>query len=75
MLRISELVIGQRVLEFGAGTGFLGIVVAALQLLAHESGCGAVYMTDISEFVLQRCHQNVRLPCSTYRAFCMKVEN
>ncbi|KAF7436348.1 hypothetical protein PC9H_003181 [Pleurotus ostreatus] len=53
------LVIGKRVLELGSGTGFLGIVIAAIQ----GSSPGALWLTDVEESVLNRCRENVQLQC------------
>ncbi|KDQ31265.1 hypothetical protein PLEOSDRAFT_1037061 [Pleurotus ostreatus PC15] len=54
------LVIGKRVLELGSGTGFLGIVIAAIQ----GSSPGALWLTDVEESVLNRCRENVQLQCN-----------
>jgi protein-lysine N-methyltransferase EEF2KMT len=61
------IVNNKRVLELGSGTGFLGIIIATLQI--QQSGIpsdtnGSLWLTDINEEVLARCHHNLRLPCS-----------
>ncbi|EJU04695.1 hypothetical protein DACRYDRAFT_114049 [Dacryopinax primogenitus] len=69
LLAHSEVVKGKKVLELGSGTGFLGILVAQLQLLAGEgNGVGEVWMTDCSDAVLHRCANNVHLPCNNLEA-------
>lgn len=56
------------VLELGSGTGFIGILVASLQLHAaippFDRKIPSVYLTDVNSNVLVRCQNNVRLPCS-----------
>lgn len=58
----------RNVLELGSGTGFIGILVASLQLHAatppFDRKMPSVYMTDVNSTVLVRCQNNVRLPCS-----------
>ncbi|KAJ7940485.1 hypothetical protein B0H13DRAFT_14257 [Mycena leptocephala] len=61
------LVQRKRILELGSGVGFLGSVVASLQLLQRpldSSSPGTVWMSDINESVLSRCRDNVHLPCN-----------
>ncbi|KAF7347386.1 Protein-lysine N-methyltransferase EFM3 [Mycena venus] len=61
------LVRRKRTLELGAGVGFLGCVVASLQLLDRSSDAeslGALWMSDINDSVLSRCCNNVQLPCN-----------
>ncbi|KAJ6541859.1 hypothetical protein B0H19DRAFT_958647 [Mycena capillaripes] len=57
------LVHRKRILELGSGVGFLGSLVASLQLL-DDSNPGMVCMSDINDSVLQRCRDNVQLPCN-----------
>jgi len=72
LIHKNEDVVGtRRVLELGSGVGFLGIVVASLQLQhAAASSCnnrsGTLYLTDINEEVLARCKKNILLPCSRH---------
>jgi hypothetical protein len=64
------LVRRKRILELGAGVGFLGSVVASLQLLERPSdgsSPGTLRMSDINDAVLSRCSDNVNLPCSELR--------
>ncbi|KAJ7216779.1 hypothetical protein B0H12DRAFT_1241806 [Mycena haematopus] len=57
------LVQRKRILELGAGVGFLGSVVASLQLL-DRAGPGTLWMSDVNDSVLSRCRDNARLPCN-----------
>ena len=59
----TEEVCGRNVLELGSGTGFLGIIVALLQIEHRSSveGVGGLCLTDMDESVLQQCHRNVQL--------------
>jgi len=58
------------VLELGSGTGFIGILVASLQLHAPIPPFGrkmpSVYLTDVNSTVLVRGQNNVRLLCSKF---------
>ncbi len=56
--------VGKRVLELGSGTGFLGIVIASIQVPSPSPG--ALWLTDVEESVLNRCRENVQLQCSKY---------
>ncbi|KAF4604780.1 hypothetical protein EYR40_003562 [Pleurotus pulmonarius] len=56
------LVVGKRVLELGSGTGFLGIVIASIQVPSPSPG--ALWLTDVEESVLNRCRENVQLQCN-----------
>ncbi|KAJ7757469.1 hypothetical protein B0H16DRAFT_665219 [Mycena metata] len=58
------LVHRKRILELGSGVGFLGSVVASLQLLAGHEDAGTLVMSDINDSVLTRCRDNVQLPCN-----------
>jgi len=52
-------------LELGSGTGFLGLIVADIQVSSAGSAeHPALYLTDENEDVLRRCHENTQLPCS-----------
>ncbi|KAF8203787.1 hypothetical protein BJ912DRAFT_212677 [Pholiota molesta] len=60
-----DLVTSKRVLELGSGIGFLGIIVAGLQRLqekATSDSRASLWLTDINDEVLARCHHNVNLP-------------
>ncbi|KAI0029486.1 putative methyltransferase-domain-containing protein, partial [Vararia minispora EC-137] len=60
-----NLVRNASVLELGSGTGFVGIVAASIQMLyCDDSSSPSVVLTDVNEEVLQRCSENVRLPCN-----------
>lgn len=79
MISLSELIISKRVLELGSGVGFLGIIVATLQQLSKTANfCslsnsrltdlspGSLWLTDLNDEVLTRCHDNLNLPCSEH---------
>ncbi|KAH9897817.1 putative methyltransferase-domain-containing protein [Cubamyces lactineus] len=54
-----DLVISKTALELGCGAGFLGIIVATIQLAqAAES---SLWLTDVNEPVLQRSENNLRM--------------
>ncbi|KAI0049273.1 hypothetical protein FA95DRAFT_1538540 [Auriscalpium vulgare] len=60
-----DTVRGHRVLELGSGAGFLGLVIACLQQQDGQGGRrSGLCLTDVNEVVLQRCAQNVNLPCN-----------
>jgi len=53
------------VLELGSGTGFLGLIVADIQVSnSTVVGCPALHLTDVNEDVLKRCRDNTQLPCN-----------
>ncbi|KIJ22166.1 hypothetical protein PAXINDRAFT_95582 [Paxillus involutus ATCC 200175] len=74
LIQHPELVTYSNVLELGSGTGFIGILVAGLQLRAVNSlstsnpagyaHMPSVYLTDVNSVVLARCQSNVQLPCN-----------
>ncbi|KAL0951760.1 hypothetical protein HGRIS_008432 [Hohenbuehelia grisea] len=66
LLSNPNLVNQRRVLELGSGTGFLGSVVASLQLNSPHalSDDTRIWMTDVDENVLTRCRDNFQLPCN-----------
>ncbi|KAJ7076387.1 hypothetical protein B0H15DRAFT_864379 [Mycena belliarum] len=72
LVRNPALVQHTRILELGAGSGFLGCVVAALQLGSprHKaaSSTGALWLSDINDTVLARCRDNLRLTCNSSSA-------
>ena len=59
------LLANKSVLELGSGTGFLGLIVADIQV-GHSgtTGSSVLHLTDVNEDVLRRCHENMELPCS-----------
>ncbi|EIW87126.1 hypothetical protein CONPUDRAFT_116205 [Coniophora puteana RWD-64-598 SS2] len=67
LLKRPGLVAGKHVLELGCGTGLLGIIVAGIQQFAGDvSADGSqLWLTDISDLVLERSSNNVQLPCNT----------
>jgi predicted O-methyltransferase YrrM len=64
----SDLVQDRRVLELGSGAGFLGLLMAALQMdrLDHSnrSSRPTLVLSDVNSEVLLRCRENFLLPCS-----------
>jgi hypothetical protein len=68
-----DLIATRRVLELGSGVGFLGIVIASLQLehskLSGGVEIGSLYLTDVNEEVLLRCQKNLLLSCSKHSPF------
>ena len=60
------------VLELGSGVGFLGIVVATIQL-AQSRTVGSMHLTDVNPDVLTRCAANLRLSCSMYLSLILTV--
>lgn len=54
---------GTRILELGSGVGFLGIVIASLQM-SEPAYPASVWLTDVNSDVLARCSANLSLPCS-----------
>lgn len=66
LLSHGELVRGKRVLEIGSGAGFLGLVIAAIQLQSGLESCAEsfLWLTDVDSTVLKRCQGNARLLCN-----------
>ncbi|KAK7063811.1 protein-lysine N-methyltransferase EFM3 [Favolaschia claudopus] len=69
LIHNPALVQGKRILELGAGIGFLGIIVGSLQLHGSSSESdtsspGAIWMSDVNESVLSRCKDNFNLACN-----------
>ena len=52
------LLANKSVLELGSGTGFLGLIVADIQV-GHSgtTGSSVLHLTDVNEDVLRRCHE------------------
>lgn len=68
-LTAEDMTQSKRVLELGSGVGFLGIIVAALQIQCSAAvdevdAPGFLYLTDINDDVLSRCQDNLRLASS-----------
>lgn len=63
---LTGVVQNHRVLELGSGAGFLGLVMAALQMERNCSTRTALVLSDVNPEVLSRCRQNFHLPCSEY---------
>lgn len=71
---IKESLGRSQIIELGSGIGFLGIVVARLQIESLDSSSvlpsnnpdelPSLYLTDLNERVLSRCEDNCNLPCS-----------
>lgn len=70
-----EHVRGKRILELGCGAGYLGLVVAAIQLNAAEleNPEPSVWLTDVNDVVLSRCRENLNLPCSALWIFLVHL--
>ncbi|KZT57895.1 hypothetical protein CALCODRAFT_508470 [Calocera cornea HHB12733] len=71
LLDNADVVRRETVLELGSGTGFLGILIAQIQLRSvtpSGSRAGEVWMTDNSEAAMERCAANVHLPCNNLQA-------
>lgn len=69
------IVVNKPVLELGSGTGFLGLIVADIQVSSGGvTRQPALYLTDVNEDVLRRCHENTQLPCSTPAACVVKAQ-
>lgn len=69
---LVERVRGKRVLELGSGVGYLGLVIAAIQLDTtpnQENPESSIWLTDVNNVVLSRCRDNLNLSCSTLRKF------
>ena len=69
---LIERVLGKRVLELGSGVGYLGLVIAAIQLNGtpnQEGPESSIWLTDVNKIVLSRCRDNLNLPCSASQTF------
>jgi len=65
LIENPTIVINRTVLELGSGTGFLGLIVADIQVGNGTAvGCPALHLTDVNEDVLRRCRENTQLPCN-----------
>ncbi|KAH9178828.1 hypothetical protein EDB89DRAFT_1812582, partial [Lactarius sanguifluus] len=65
LIRNPTLLANKSVLELGSGAGFLGLIVADIQVChGGTTGSSVLYLTDVNEDVLRRCHENTQLPCN-----------
>ncbi|KAH9081768.1 hypothetical protein EDB83DRAFT_2334711 [Lactarius deliciosus] len=65
LIRNPILLANKSVLELGSGAGFLGLIVADIQVChGGTMGSSVLYLTDVNEDALRRCHENTQLPCS-----------
>ncbi|KAI6136247.1 putative methyltransferase-domain-containing protein [Pisolithus sp. B1] len=75
LIEHTDLVTRRDVLELGSGTGFLGILIASLQLRfdltsavptdgSQSANLPTIYLTDVNPCVLDRCQHNTKLPCN-----------
>jgi hypothetical protein len=63
------ILVNKSVLELGSGAGFLGLIVADIQVSSGGmTRQPALYLTDVNEDVLRRCQENTQLPCSRLAA-------
>lgn len=68
-------VVNKSVLELGSGTGFLGLILADIQVSSGGvTRQPALYLTDVNENVLRRCHENTQLPCSRLVACIVEAQ-
>ena len=78
-MSIQDVVQKKRVLELGSGVGFLGVLIAQLQLdviresiltnTGQDNEGASLVMTDVNDAVLARCHDNTLLPSSEFTTF------
>ncbi|KAH8997412.1 hypothetical protein EDB92DRAFT_2101464, partial [Lactarius akahatsu] len=65
LIRNPILLANKSVLELGSGSGFLGLIVADIQVChGGSTGSSVLYLTDVNEDALRRCHENTQLPCN-----------
>lgn len=72
LVQHPDVVWKKRVLELGSGVGFLGVLIAQLQLdviresrlinTGQENEGASLVMTDVNDAVLARCYDNTLLP-------------
>ncbi|KIJ46490.1 hypothetical protein M422DRAFT_778481 [Sphaerobolus stellatus SS14] len=58
-----DTVQNRKVLELGSGIGFLGLIIAEIQLAANDAQ-GHLTLSDVNSKVIERCSQNFYLPCN-----------
>ncbi|THH01115.1 hypothetical protein EW145_g6969, partial [Phellinidium pouzarii] len=73
MTHTRNSLMSSRVLELGSGVGFLGIIIAQLQIGSPSLNPNddipkmsrvSLYLTDSNAQVLSRCKNNINLPCN-----------
>jgi len=65
LIKMPTLLADKSVLELGSGTGFLGLIVADIQVgHGRTTENSVLHLTDVNEDVLRRCHENMHLPCN-----------
>jgi hypothetical protein len=69
------VLVNKSVLELGSGTGFLGLIVADIQI-SHGGVTGRpiLYLTDVNEDVLRQCSENTQLSCSRRSAWVVDLQ-
>ena len=69
------IVVDKSVLELGSGTGFLGLILADIQVSSDGvTRQPTLYLTDVNDHVLRRCHENTQLPCSRLVAYIVGAQ-
>ncbi|KAI0304591.1 putative methyltransferase-domain-containing protein [Russula brevipes] len=68
LIQNSSVLADKSILELGSGTGFLGLVIADIQVSSggvtpHPALC----LTDVNEDVIRRCRENAQLSCNASR--------
>ncbi|KAI0281699.1 hypothetical protein BGY98DRAFT_958524, partial [Russula aff. rugulosa BPL654] len=75
LIQNPTILVNKSVLELGSGTGFLGLIVADIQVSSGGvTRQPVLYLTDVNEDVLRRCHENTQLPCSRLAACVVEAQ-
>lgn len=75
LIQNPTVLVNKSVLELGSGTGFLGLMVADIQVSSGGvTRQPALSLTDVNEDVLRRCHENTQLPCSRLAACVVEAQ-